>query len=924
MNIFGKKNENSNQISLQVILLVPFILQMLALVGVIGYLSFHNSQKAIEHLTLQLQAEANERIEQHLQEYLNTSKIIVQENADAFSQGILNPNNLKQIGRYLWKRREVRDGELGFFLFGSINQDHISVGEHFDDGRITINQIDSQSSDRRFKIYEADGQGNQKNLLATDPDYINQFQKEAWYAEAIQHKKPLWTSIYQWETDPYPLSIAASFPIRDSNQNIIGVLAIEKRLSNISDFLKKLELSPSAEIFIIDRKGLIVANSTSEEGFILREGKPQRLNIIDSQEPLVTASAKFVLQKFGNFNAIQDNRQLEFETEDGRQFMSVTVWKDSWGIDWLVAIVIPEKDFMAKIYANTRTTIILSALAVLLALILGVYTSRWIAKPIFNLSRASEAIANGELSQTIQPSKISEFSILAQSFNRMAQQLQEFFTALEKSKEELEHKVQQRTAELEQAKEKAEVANEAKSVFIANMSHELRSPLNAILGFTQILTRSQTLPPEQQQNVSIINRSGEHLLTLINNVLDLSKIEAGRIVLNENNFDLYRLLDDIHDMFQLKAADKGLYLLLERAENLPRYIRTDEVKLRQILINLINNALKFTSEGGICIRPTHQSLTNNQGITVHFEIEDTGPGIAPEELDQLFEAFSQTASGKYAQEGTGLGLSISRKFVQLMGGEMHVKSKLGAGTVFSFELKVEEVAESEIESKNIQRRIIALEPGQPRYRILIVDDKSVNRQLLIHLLNPLGFELQQASNGKEAIEIWEQWQPHLIWMDMRMPVMDGFEATQKIKATTQGQATAIIALTASVLEEERAVVLSAGCDDFLRKPFREEQIFKVMEEHLGVGYVYEEPVFLIENKPSILEALTAENIQALSAELQQQLRQATLTGNQQKMAEVVRAIAEENTALSEAISTCFQNFEYDKVLNLIPQKDALK
>ncbi|WP_318729159.1 response regulator [Roseofilum sp. Guam] len=489
--------------------------------------------------------------------------------------------------------------------------------------------------------------------------------------------------------------------------------------------------------------------------------------------------------------------------------------------------------------------------------------------------------------------------------------------------ESLEKRVEERTIELQKAKAQAEVANQAKSTFIANMSHELRSPLNAILGFTQIMTRSQTLPPEQQQNVSIINRSGEHLLTLINNVLDLSKIEAGRIVLNENNFDLYRLLDDIHDMFQLKAADKGLYLLLERAENLPRYIRTDEVKLRQILINLINNALKFTSEGGICIRPTHQSATNNQAITVHFEIEDTGPGIAPEELDQLFEAFSQTASGKYAQEGTSLGLSISRKFVQLIGGEMHVQSKLGAGTVFSFELNVEEVAESEIESKNIQRRIIALEPGQPCYRILIVDDKSVNRQLLIHLLNPLGFELQQASNGKEAIEIWEQWQPHLIWMDIRMPVMDGFEATQKIKATPQGQATAIIALTASVLEEERAVVLSAGCDDFLRKPFREEQIFKVMEEHLGVGYVYEELVLLIENKPSILEALTAENIQSLSAELQQQLRQATLTGNQQKMAEVVRAIAEDNPILSEAISTCFQDFEYDKVLNLIPEKDGL-
>ena len=316
------------------------------------------------------------------------------------------------------------------------------------------------------------------------------------------------------------------------------------------------------------------------------------------------------------------------------------------------------------------------------------------------------------------------------------------------------------------------------------------------------------------------------MLTLINNVLDLSKIEAGRITLNETNFDLHRLLEDIHDMFQLKAADKNLQLLLEIAPNLARYICTDEVKLRQVLINLINNALKFTEKGGICIRSQNLKLSK-----IVFEVEDTGPGISTEDINKLFEAFTQTESGKQSQEGTGLGLSISRKFVQLMGGDMEVCSQLGEGTVFRFEIKVKEVEATEVASQQVKRRIIALEPGQPCYRILIVDDKPVNRQLLVQLLSPLGFELQEASNGKEAVEIWQQWQPHLIWMDMRMPVMDGFAATRRIKATAVGQATAIIALTASVLEEERAVVLSAGCDDFLRKPFRDEQIFTALEQH---------------------------------------------------------------------------------------------
>ena len=485
--------------------------------------------------------------------------------------------------------------------------------------------------------------------------------------------------------------------------------------------------------------------------------------------------------------------------------------------------------------------------------------------------------------------------------------------SLAQSNQELETRVKQRTLELEAAKEKAEVANQAKSAFIANMSHELRSPLNAILGFAQIMIRSQTLPKEHTESVSIINRSGEHLLTLINNVLDLSKIEAGRITLNEKNFDLHHLLDDIHDMFQLKATDKDLQLLFESGANLPRYIRSDEVKLRQILINLINNALKFTERGGISVRS--QKISSDK---IGFEVEDTGPGIAPEELERLFEAFSQTETGKQAQEGTGLGLSISSKFVELMGGEMRVSSQVGRGTRFRFEIIVEEVEAAKVENQEINKsRIIALEPNQPRYRILIVDDKPVNRQLLVKLLSPFGFELTEASNGEEAIEIWQQWQPHLIWMDMRMPVIDGFEATQTIKATTAGQATAIIALTASVLEEERAVVLSAGCDDFLRKPFREEEIFKTLEKHLGVRYIYEDLSSTEEENRSEEDVLNSENLQALSPELLVQLREALLTASQLKLEKVLEVIGAENSALAEAIEQCFYSFEYDKILNLI-------
>ena len=495
----------------------------------------------------------------------------------------------------------------------------------------------------------------------------------------------------------------------------------------------------------------------------------------------------------------------------------------------------------------------------------------------------------------------------------------------------LEMKVEERTSELAIAKQKAEVANEAKSTFLANMSHELRTPLNAILGFAQLTIKNPSLSPETLENLGIITRSGEHLLTLINQVLDLSKIEAGRTTLNEKNFDLYRLLDDLEDMFQLKASDKRLQLICDRAPDVPRYIRADEVKLRQILINLLNNALKFTQEGGVTVTvqtcrgtSVHESgeISNSECCLV-FSIEDTGAGIAPEELDSLFEAFLQTKTGKESQEGTGLGLPISRKFVQMMGGEISVSSKVGKGTTFKFDIKIGVVAAKDIETKQATRRITALEPNQPRYRILIVDDRHDNRQLLIKLLNPFGFELREASNGKEAVEIWDTWEPHLIWMDMRMPIMDGYEATKQIKSTTKGQATAVIALTASTLEQERAVVRFAGCDDFLRKPFREADIFEMMNKHIGVRYVYEHPTQKDSSIPEDAKynVLTTAAISALPESWVASLEQAILSVNVKLIYTLIEQIRPENAALANSLKTCIDKFEYDKILNLITESE---
>ncbi len=637
-------------------------------------------------------------------------------------------------------------------------------------------------------------------------------------------------NVYANPTTSEP-TMTIAMPLLDSLGRRMGVLAVHLNLERMDTIiLDRAGLGETGETYLIDAMAEVV--STQNYG---------------QQDDTSPAFSEGI------------NRALAGESGTGHYINHLGVpvigaytWLDR--LELALLVEIEQQEALAPI-KQLALNIILAGIITASILGIGVYIlARQIARPILQLTDIAKEVATGNLKITAPVATQDEIGVLAQVFNQMTTQLRQLYEHMEQQVHARTEELRQAKEEAEKAKEEAEKANRAKSTFLANMSHELRTPLSAIIGFVQLMRQDTKTTPTQHEYLQIVQRNSQHLRNLINDVLEMSKIEAGRTTLNEHAFNFHELLSDIDAMFQMQAQEKGIDLLIDYKDDVPQSIYTDEQKLRQVLINLISNAIKFTQKGSVTVcvgiqvvesdvsdvsdvsdeQTLSTPATPTQRLTV--EVIDTGPGIAPDELHNLFEVFVQTRTGQQSQEGTGLGLAICRSFAQLMGGTLTVQSEVELGTTVTFTIPVARPEVSSEEEPLDTQQMLKLAPGQPTYRVLVVDDLPDNRHLLAKMLARVGFDVQEACDGQEAIVVWERWKPHLIWMDIRMPVMDGYEATRRIKAKTNGQSTTIVALTASAFEEERNHILEAGCDDFVGKPFCDSDILECMTKHLGVAY----------------------------------------------------------------------------------------
>ena len=859
----------SGKATLQTILIVPFVLQVFAAVGIVGYLSFRNSQRAVNDLAGQLMGEVSNRIEQNLRTYLQTPHQINQSKLDAVKLGFLNMKDLSAWEKYLWRQVQL----YPYINFTSIaNPDgEYRTGEKMSNGTLLIN-ASGPSTGFDFYSYNTNNRGDRTTVAALVKNF--DIRQHPSYAYAALEAKPTWSSVYVSFLEP-TLILSALQPVYNSQKQLEGVLIAALRLDSIGQFLNSLKIGKSGQTFIIERNGTLLATSTPEKPFRTQNGKKELFKVTESSDAVTQTTAKYLENHFQNLHQITKAQQINVEINGQPEFLKILPFQDGKGLDWLIVVVVPQADFMEQIHASNRTTMLLCLAALAMATVLGIFTSRWMIKPILKLKDAAIALSEGQFDKTVKLSRSDELGVLAAAFNSMAAQLQASFTALETKNTELQR------------------LDKLKDDFLANTSHELRTPLNGIIGIAESLIEGATgqLPEPTNFNLALISSSGKRLSSLINDILDFSQLKHKTIVLQIKPIGMREIVSVILTLSQPLVGKKKLELINSVAPELPT-IAADENRLQQILYNLIGNAIKFTESGTVeisaeLVTGNAQSPPNSQ---LAITVSDTGIGIAEDKLERIFESFEQ-ADGSTAREygGTGLGLTVAQQLVELHGGKIWVSSTVGVGSKFTFTLPVSEIQpefssrqprltegdrilitpEVPPESSLINSQVLAKSEFREseKLKILVVDDEPINIHVIINSLSLEKYEITQASNGLEALNLIESgFKPDLILLDVMMPQMTGYEVCREVRKKYSPLEMPILMLTAKNQTTDLVEAFNLEANDYVTKPFIKKELLARINTQIRLAklsaayarFVPHDFISLLE-KPSIIEVKLGEN-----------------------------------------------------------------